>query len=92
MATQYSKPAIEFQRGLAPGMQFAFNYDSVDERQRNWFRAIYGDGEIVVREIVKQIANPDDCLYSAVAANGHAFECRAWWLRKCCRKVERPSS
>lgn len=90
MATQYSKPAIEFQRSLAPGVRVAL-IDSGRESLNRWLRGVYGDGEIVLGDIIKQTANPDDCLYSATDSNGRGFECRTWWLRKCCRVVERLS-
>lgn len=82
--TKYSRPAIEFQRSLKAGMRFVFKA----HKYSAWIRIIYGEGELTLGEMIKGTANPDDCLYSAVASNGLAFECRAWWLRQCCELSE----
>lgn len=86
MATKYSRPAIEFQRNLRSGMRFVFKTTG-HALSAAWIRILYGEGEITVNELLKETKNPDDCLYSAVASNGHEFECRAWWLRQCCDPV-----
>lgn len=83
MATKYSQPAIAFQANLRPGMRFAFGANT--PLSLAWLRIIYGeDAVITIGEVIKKTSNPDDCLYRAASSNGHEFNCRAWWLRKCC--------
>lgn len=74
----YSRPAIQFHASLSTGDKFTPIKDY----------APYAGKVIIVDGLLRHYSNPDDCMYEVKDENGNLLEpVRAWWLRKCCRRV-----